>query len=307
MVRRAAQGTFTVLIRGENGTGKDVAARAIHAQSPRRDKPFVRVQCAAFPDTLIESELFGYEKGAFNGAVARRPGRVDAAEGGTLFLDEIGDVKLDVQVKLLRLLQEREYERLGSNQTLKSTARFMAATHRPLEELCKRGLFRDDLFWRLNVLPIWIPPLRERPDDIEPLATRFAREAGVANGRGDRPLAPQALALLRGEAWPGNVRQLQNFVERLVIMSDGERITAADVERELARQISPPGAGDDASRPEGAQAPAPGTLEASRREAERAKIVETLARTGNNRTLAARSLGISRRTLYHKLVEYGLS
>jgi two-component system response regulator AtoC len=307
MIRRAAQGTFTVFIRGENGTGKDVAARAIHAQSPRRDRPFVRVQCAAFPDTLIESELFGYEKGAFNGAVARRPGRVDAAEGGTLFLDEIGDVKVDVQVKLLRLLQEREYERLGSNQTLKSTARFIAATHRPLEELIKRGQFREDLFWRLNVLPVWIPPLRERTDDIPPLAARFAREAGLANGRGDRELTPQAVALLERQPWPGNVRQLQNFVERLVIMSDGERLGATDVERELARQVVTSAAGEVEPRAEGAAAPPAGTLEASRREAERAKIVETLARTGNNRTLAARSLGISRRTLYHKLVEYGLS
>jgi two-component system response regulator AtoC len=319
MIRRAAQGVFTVLIRGENGTGKDVAARAIHAGGPRRDRPFVRVQCAAFPDTLIESELFGYEKGAFNGAAARRPGRVDAAEGGTLFLDEIGDVKVDVQVKLLRLLQEREYERLGSNQTLKSTARFIAATHRPLEELSKQGLFREDLFWRLNVLPIWIPPLRDRSEDIEPLATRFCREAGLANGRGHRELTPQALALLKRESWPGNVRQLQNFVERLVIMSDGDRLTAGDVERELARQVVAPSPGEPERRREaGARAAdeplreavpeAPfGTLEASRREAEKAKIVETLARTGNNRSAAARSLGISRRTLYHKLVEYGLS
>jgi two-component system response regulator AtoC len=307
MIRRAAQGTFTVFIRGENGTGKDVAARAIHAQSPRHDRPFVRVQCAAFPDTLIESELFGYERGAFNGAVARRPGRVDAAEGGTLFLDEIGDVKVDVQVKLLRLLQEREYERLGSNQTLKSTARFIAATHRPLEELIKRGQFREDLFWRLNVLPIWIPPLRERVDDIAPLATRFAREAGLANGRGERELTPPAVAILERQAWPGNVRQLQNFVERLVIMSDGDRLGATDVERELARQVMAPGGGDSEPRPDGAPTTSPGTLEASRREAERAKIVETLARTSNNRTLAARNLGISRRTLYHKLVEYGLS
>jgi len=304
MIRRSAAGTFTVLIRGENGTGKDVAARAIHKNGPRRDGPFVRVQCAAFPDALIESELFGYEKGSHSAAASRKPGRVDLAEGGTLFLDEIGDVQPAVQAKLLRLLQEREYERLGGTQTLKSTARFIAATHQPLEELIKKGSFREDLFYRLNVLPIWIPPLRERPEDVEPLAVRFCREAGAANGRGELPISPQALAILARQPWPGNVRQLQNFVERLVVMSDGDRLTAADVARELDRK-SPIGAPTD-DPPVGKDGRSPSTLQASRQDAEREAIVTALQRSGNNKSLAARLLNISRRTLYYKLVDHGL-
>lgn len=305
MIRRAAGGAATVLIRGENGTGKDVAARAIHKSGPRRDGPFVRVQCAAFPDTLIESELFGYEKGSHSAAASRKPGRVDLAEGGTLFLDEIGDVQPVVQAKLLRLLQEREYERLGGTQTLKSTARFIAATHQPLEELIKKGLFREDLFYRLNVLPIWIPPLRERPEDVEPLAVRFCREAGTANGRGALEISPQALALLARQPWPGNVRQLQNFVERLVVMSDGDRLTAADVARELDRK-SPIAAPPDEPRGAGGGKTPSGTLQASRQDAEREAIKTALERSANNKSLAARLLNISRRTLYYKLVDHGL-
>jgi two-component system response regulator AtoC len=294
--RRAALGNVTVLIRGESGTGKELAARAIHDASPRRSAPFVKIHCAALPDTLIESELFGYEKGAFTGAASRKPGRVELAEGGTLFLDEIGDISPLIQVKLLRLLQDREFERLGSTQTLKATARFVAATHQPLEELIEKKQFREDLFYRLNVLPIWIPPLRERRDDIEPLAVEFSRKFGVANGRGELDIAPQALALLRTQAWPGNVRQLQNFVERLVVLSDGDRLTADDVVRELARQER------------FGSAPVPGTtLEASRHEAEREALLNALDKSKNNRSMAARLLGISRRTLYHKLDDHGLA
>ena len=294
--RRAALGNVTVLIRGESGTGKELAARAIHDASPRRSAPFVKIHCAALPDTLIESELFGYEKGAFTGAASRKPGRVELAEGGTLFLDEIGDISPVIQVKLLRLLQDREFERLGSTQTLKTTARFVTATHQPLEELIEKKQFREDLFYRLNVLPIWIPPLRERREDIEPLALEFSRKFGVANARGELDIAPQALALLRTQAWPGNVRQLQNFVERLVVLSDGDRLTAEDVVRELARQER------------FGSAPAPGaTLEASRRDAEREALLNALEKSKNNRSVAARLLGISRRTLYHKLDDHGLA
>jgi two-component system response regulator AtoC len=295
MIRRAAMGNVTVLVRGESGTGKELTARAIHDVGPRKNAPFVKIHCAALPDTLIESELFGYEKGAFTGAASRKPGRVELAEGGTLFLDEIGDITPVIQVKLLRLLQDREYERLGSTQTLKSTARFVAATHQPLEELIKKKAFREDLFYRLNVLPIWIPPLRDRPEDIEALSVEFCRRFGIANGRGELAIAPQAVALLRAQAWPGNVRQLQNFVERLVVLSDGDRLTAADVERELGRQQALGGA------------VGPGTLEASRREAEKEALVAALEKSKNNRSMAARLLGISRRTLYHKLDDHGLT
>jgi two-component system response regulator AtoC len=296
MIRRAAKGDVTVLIRGESGSGKELAARAIHEAGPRRDAPFVKIHCAALPDTLIESELFGYEKGAFTGAASRKPGRVELAQGGTLFLDEIGDVSPLIQVKLLRLLQDREFERLGSTQTLKSTARFVAATHQPLEELIKQRTFREDLFYRLNVLPIWIPPLRERPEDIESLATSFCRQFGRSNGRGELRIAEQALAVLKTLPWPGNVRQLQNFVERLVVLSDGDELTAKDIERELLRYSAVPAAGGP-----------PGTLEASRLDAEKAALVAALAQARNNRSLAARLLGISRRTLYHKLEEHGIA
>jgi two-component system response regulator AtoC len=296
MIRRAARGDVTVLIRGESGSGKELAARAIHDAGPRRDAPFVKIHCAALPDTLIESELFGYEKGAFTGAASRKPGRVELAQGGTLFLDEIGDVSPLIQVKLLRLLQDREFERLGSTQTLKATARFVAATHQPLEELIKQRTFREDLFYRLNVLPIWIPPLRERPEDIEALATSFCRQFGRSNGRGELRIAGQALAMLKTLPWPGNVRQLQNFVERLVVLSDGDELTARDVERELLRYSAVPVAGGP-----------PGTLEASRLDAEKSALVAALAQAGNNRSLAARLLGISRRTLYHKLEEHGIA
>jgi two-component system response regulator AtoC len=296
MIRRAALGEVTVLIRGESGTGKELAARAIHQLSPRRNAPFVKIHCAALPDTLIESELFGYEKGAFTGAASRKPGRVELAEGGTLFLDEIGDISPLIQVKLLRLLQDREFERLGSTQTLRATARFVAATHQPLEELIKKRTFREDLFYRLNVLPIWIPALRDRPEDIEALALRFCRQFGEANGRGALGIEPTALAMLGHQPWPGNVRQLQNFIERLVVLSDGALLTAGDVERELGRQSSAPFAAASA-----------GTLEASRREAEKEALLNALDRSGNNRSMAARLLGISRRTLYHKLEEYGIA
>jgi two-component system response regulator AtoC len=310
LVRRAAGSTATVLIRGESGTGKEVTARAIHDSGPRRNAPFVKIQCAALPDTLIESELFGYEKGAFTGAASRKPGRVELAEGGTLFLDEIGDVTPVIQVKLLRLLQDREFERLGGNQTLKSSARILAATHQPLEELIKQRRFREDLFYRLNVLPIWIPALRARPGDIEPLARDFCRQFGAANGRGSIELAPDALALLQKQSWPGNVRELQNFIERLVVLSDGQVLTAADVIRELARR--PPvvataeASGERSTALADAPASGAGTLEATRRDAEREAIITALAKSGNNRVMAARLLGISRRGLYHKLGEYGL-
>lgn len=305
LIRKAAGSTATVLIRGESGTGKELAARAVHEQSPRHLGPFVKIHCAALPDTLLESELFGYEKGAFTGAAQRKPGRVELAHGGTLFLDEIGDIPLSTQVKLLRLLQERELERLGGTETLKVDVRFVAATHQPLEDLVQRKQFREDLFYRLNVVPIVLPPLRERRDDVEALAKHFVATLGATNGKPDTRLDAEALKLMTTQPWPGNVRQLQNFVERLVVLGDGPVITERDVTRELARQATS-FATVMASSPESSAEKTSGTLGEKRRESEREALTEALARAGDNRTLAARLLGISRRTLYNKLEEQGL-
>ncbi len=300
LVQRAAQGSATVLVRGETGTGKELVARAIHERSARAKGPFVRLNCAALPDALLESELFGYEKGAFTGAANRKPGRVELASGGTLFLDEIGDVPLATQVKLLRVLQEREIERVGGTETIQIDVRFVAATHQKLEALVARGAFREDLFYRLNVIPLDVPPLRERRDDIPALVAHFAKAAAEANARKGAAFAPDAVALLAQQPWPGNVRQLENMVERLVVLSDAPTISRAHVEREIereaARERSAKGSGDDP----------PSALDAQRREAEREAILDALARAGNNRSLAARLLGVSRRTLYNKLEEMGI-
>jgi transcriptional regulator with PAS, ATPase and Fis domain len=283
-----------VLVRGETGTGKELVARAIHDQSSRSGESFVKVHCAALPETLLESELFGYEKGAFTGATRQKPGRLELADGGTLFLDEIGDISPATQVKLLRVLQDREFERVGGTSTLTADVRFIAATHRDLDQMVGEGEFREDLFYRLNVLPIWTPPLRERPGDVAELSRFFCGQFAEQAGR-DIRLADDAVEALEGWKWPGNVRELQNFVERLVVMSDGDVIEASDVSREFARGPSKSGT------PAGA-----GTLEEEVRRTQERTIRDALKRCGNNRTRAARVLGISRRTLYNKLDELGI-
>ncbi len=313
VIRRVAAGMATVLVRGETGTGKELVARAVHALSQRSSAPFVKVHCAALPDALLESEIFGYEKGAFTGASARKPGRVDIAEGGTLFLDEIGDITPAMQVKLLRLLQDREYERLGGAATLRANVRFIAATHRDLEHMMKRGEFREDLFYRLNVVPIWLPPLRARREDIEALARHFCRVFAEAHAKRGTHLSDEALAALRSERWPGNVRQLQNFVERLVVLTAADSVLdASDVQRELSPAMVFPtqSAGDGAAlapRPEDANASVSQvvSLDAALRDAERRAIERALRHAGSNRTLAARLLGVSRACLYNKLEEHG--
>ena len=301
LVSRAASGTATVLVRGETGTGKELVARAIHERSARSAKPFVKLNCAALPDALFESELFGYEKGAFTGAAQRKPGRVELAAGGTLFLDEIGDVPLSSQVKLLRVLQEREIERVGGTETIAVDVRFVAATHQKLEALVASGDFREDLFYRLNVIPLEVPPLRERRDDIPALVAHFARTTARSNGRETATFAPDAVELLAQQPWPGNVRQLENMIERLVVLSDAPSVSRAAIEREVERE---------SARERSARAPTatgtPSPLDAQRREAEREAIVDALTRSGNNRSLAARLLGVSRRTLYNKLEELGV-
>ena len=237
LLDRAAPGSATVLIRGESGTGKELVARAIHDRSPRTGCPFVKIDCASLPEALLESELFGHEKGAFTGAVARKPGRVELAEGGTLLLDEIGELTLPLQAKLLRLLQDREFERLGSTKTIKVDLRVVAATHRDLESMVERGQFRQDLFYRLNVVPLWLPPLRARRNDIELLARHFCGVFGLANGKPNAQLSDAAVRALRGQRWPGNVRQLQNFIERLVVLSDTDLIDEHHFRVELSRHV----------------------------------------------------------------------
>jgi two-component system response regulator AtoC len=304
LIQRAAQATATVLLRGESGTGKELAARAIHDRGPRKNGPFIKVHCAALPETLLESELFGYEKGAFTGATCRKPGRVELADDGTLLLDEIGDITPGTQVKLLRVLQEREFERLGGTQTIRADVRFVAATHRDLDAMVARGAFREDLFYRLNVIPIVLPPLRERREEIAPLIVHFCATLGAANGKPRVTLEPAGVEMLCAQAWPGNVRQLLNFVERLVVLSSSDSLTVADVRREIAR--TPGGVGGAVAGPDHAP-PSSGTLEERRRESEREALVRALANAGGNRALAARILGVSRRTLYYKLADYGVS
>jgi DNA-binding NtrC family response regulator len=301
-IRKVAATNSTVLVRGETGTGKELVARALHETSPRKSEPFVSVHCAALPETLLESELFGHEKGAFTGAAQRKPGRIELAHKGTLFLDEIGDVPRSVQVKLLRVIQERELERVGGTQTIRVDVRIIAATHRDLEAMVAAGEFREDLFYRLAVVPITIPPLRERADDAARLARHFVAElAKAATGPGVR-IDDDAVALLATQPWPGNVRQLQNFVERLVVLSDTDLITRADVEREVTRVP-----GSKSPSPSPADSGGTGlSLDSRRKETEREALVKALAQAGNNRTRAARLLEVSRRTLYNKLKEHGL-
>jgi len=306
-LRRAADGIATVLVRGESGTGKELVARLVHEFSPRRAGPYVKVHCAALPDQLLESELFGYERGAFTGATARKPGRVELAEGGTLFLDEIGDISPATQVKLLRVLQDRRYERLGGTETLSADVRFVTATHRDLEALVRDGKFREDLFYRLNVVALWVPPLRSRRMDIETLALHFCTCVAAANGRRAPAFDAEALSLLAAETWPGNVRQLQNVVERLVVLGSGPRIAAADVSRELRQK---PGAlafaESSGFAPKVDLDQTALELEQALRKAERRAIERAMTSANGNKNLAARLLGISRRSLYYKLEDHGL-
>jgi DNA-binding NtrC family response regulator len=293
LVAKVAPTSSTVLIRGESGTGKELVARAVHDQSKRKGKPFIKVICAALPETLIESELFGYEKGAFTGAAASKPGRFELADTGTIFLDEIGDLTLATQVKLLRVLQDRQFERLGGTSTQRTDVRVLAATHRDLEALVREGKVREDLFYRINVVPIRVPALRERPDDIPLLADHFLRKYRQEHGKPSVKLDAKAVDLLRAHEWRGNVRELQNVVERLVVLNQSGLVLAQDVSSCLAP-------GPAAAAPSGAP------LGASVAEAEKAAIVAALKAAGGNRTHAAKALGVSRRTLHNKLNEYDI-
>ncbi len=297
LVARVAPSQATVLIRGESGTGKELIANAIHLASTRSEKPFVKVNCAAIPETLLESELFGHEKGAFTGAIQKRIGRFEEADGGTLFLDEIGDLSPSTQVKLLRVLQEKEFQRLGSNINLKTDVRIIAATHRNLEEALQKGLFREDLYYRLNVVSIFLPPLRERKEDIPFLINHFLKKYSEMNQKKIESISKEAHALLLRYAYPGNVRELENLIERAVVLCRGEVITTQDLpfhvrEETSEKQWEISGRGK--------------TLPESLEEIERDLIVRALHQHQGVQTRAAESLGISERVLRYKMRKYGI-
>jgi len=289
-LRMVAPTEATVLILGESGTGKELVADAIHANSPRKNGPLVKVNCAALPETLLESELFGHEKGSFTGAVARREGRFKLADGGTLFLDEIAEMSLLLQAKLLRVIQTRTFERVGGTETIKTDVRLIVATNRDLEEEVRENRFREDLFYRLNVVPVTLPPLRERREDIPLLAEHFLSVIAERNRKLIRGFSPQAMDLLVRNRWKGNVRELENVVERAIIMARGDLIQPGDLPAHIMTDVETPSAGVVPGRPLS--------------DLEREAILSTLEMTGGNRTETAKLLGISRRTLQYKLKEF---
>jgi Nif-specific regulatory protein len=292
-VAQVARTNTTVLIRGESGTGKELIAHAIHYNSPRAQKPFIKVSCAALPDTLIESELFGYEKGAFTGAQARKKGRFEMAEGGTIFLDEIGDINLSTQVKLLRVLQEREFERLGGTETIKVNVRLIAATNKDLEKAIAEGTFREDLYYRLNVFTIFVPPLRERKPDVLLLADHFLEKYALEHGKNIKRISTPAIDMLMSYHWPGNVRELENTIERAVLVCDGNVIHGHHLPPTLQT------------------AEASGTvMRISLTEAveayEKDLIQDALKTTRGNRAKAARLLNTTERIINYKVKKYGI-
>ena len=300
LIRQVAPTSATVLITGESGTGKELAARALHHLSPRRDAPFVAINCAAMPETLIESELFGHEKGAFTGAIERRRGCFELAHSGTLLLDEIGEMPLSTQAKLLRVLEERRVRRLGGPREMEIDVRVLAASNRRLEDEVRAGRFREDLYFRLQVFEIRMPPLRERPQDIPPLCEAIIADLNRRHQCRVEGLSPAALDALRACPWPGNVRELRNALERAVILAGSGLLEPRHFLSLAARQPAPRNA-QPAPQPNEIRIPVGATIG----EAERALIEATLRHTNNNRTRAAAILGISQKTLFNKLREYG--
>ena len=292
MVRQVAPSRSSVLITGESGSGKEMIAEALHYNSPRKDKPFIKLHCAALTESLLESELFGHEKGAFTGAIARKRGRFELAHLGTLFLDEIGEINQNVQIKLLRVLEEKRFERVGGEETVEVDVRLIAATNRDLKEAIAKGSFREDLYYRLNVVNIHIPPLRERKEDIPLLVAAFLKEFIQENGRQIEGIDAKARLALYNYSWPGNVRQLRNSIESAVVLSKGTTITLDDL---------PPNIRGD-SGTNSLRLP----VGASLAEVEKEVIRSTLAREGGNKSRTAEILGIGRKTLHRKIEEYGL-
>ncbi|MBN9451528.1 MAG: sigma-54-dependent Fis family transcriptional regulator [Bosea sp.] len=285
----------TVMLNGESGTGKELVARAIHFNSPRRNRPFVAVNCAAIPEALLESELFGHVKGAFTGAVSARIGRFAAADGGTLFLDEIGDMPVAIQAKLLRAVQERSFEAIGADRSQNVDVRLIAATHKDMRQAVAEGRFREDLFYRLNVFPIQLPALRERPEDIPLLASHFLDELSDAIGKHVTGFSPAALAAMVGHNWPGNIRELHNCIERAVIVAKSATIDIPDLPRDLF----------DNPRRNGRDA-LPRDLDAELERMEREFILEALRRSDGVQVKAARLLGIAERSLWHRIKKLGI-
>jgi two-component system NtrC family response regulator/two-component system response regulator HydG len=294
LVEQVAPSQASCLVTGESGTGKELIAQALHQRSPRRDAPFVKVSCAALPETLLESELFGHERGSFTGAISRRSGRFEVAAGGTVFLDEIGDVPLGMQVKLLRFLQERQFERIGGNVTLTVDVRVIAATHRDLPVLVREGKFREDFYYRLNVIEIPLPPLRSRSQDIPLLVDFFVRRFADANAKEVDSVTDETLAALTGYAWPGNVRELEHAIERAVVLSRGNQL-------DLSLFPILPAPALEAEHPGGPLVPG-ATLE----EIEREAIMRTLESVGGSTSRAAAILKISPRTIQYKIKQYRL-
>jgi DNA-binding NtrC family response regulator len=296
-VARVAPTRTTVLLCGESGTGKDLIARVIHHRSPRRGRPFVKINCTAIPENLLESELFGYEKGAFTGAGQAKPGKFEQADTGTVFLDEIGDVPLAIQVKLLRVLQEREFERLGSNRTKQVDVRIIAATNADLRRALEEGAFREDLYYRLNVFPLTLPPLRERREDIAELASAFLRKYSREMGGAVTGISGEALLKLQSYPWPGNVRELENVIERSLLYASGAVLQPADV------RLDPPRGAPAASAANGAEFLPDGlTLD----QYEQQLIREALKRAAGNKSQAARLLGLTRNAFRYRLSQMGI-
>ena len=289
MATEVSRTDTTVLVTGESGTGKELIARLIHRMSPRHDRPFVAVNCAAIPETLMESELFGFEKGAFTGAIERKQGKFELADGGTLLLDEIGEMPMTLQAKLLRVLQEREVDRVGASKTVPIDIRVVATTNRDLHVECAAGRFREDLFYRLSVVPLTIPPLRERPEDVELLATHFLKKFSATMGKPIEAISETAMLELLKRPWRGNVRELENALQRAVLLNHSGIIEADDFMVETG----------------GATAPAASTHNGSLREIEKEVILRTLQDCDGNKTIAARKLGVTVRTIRNKLAEYG--
>jgi two-component system NtrC family response regulator len=291
---KVAPSNASVLILGESGTGKEVLARAVHRSSERRSKPFMVINCAAMPETLVESELFGHQKGAFTGATADKQGRFELADGGTLFLDEIGDIPLPVQVKLLNVLQSGQFQRVGGTKTIEVDVRLITATHRHLEKAIQEGTFREDLFYRLNVVSVTMPPLRDRPGDIPLLVDHFIRKHADLSSVGVDSAAPEVLGKLAAWPFPGNVRELENLIERAVVLAEGSELKLDDFPPQIGQGAQPAPAGEQG-------------LEEQVARLEISLIREALQKNGGNKSAAARDLGLSERAIRYKMKKYSLS